>query len=136
MKRSSVKQTPPNHELVFAALRRTGKPQTAYELLDRVRTHGISAPPTVYRALERLIGDGRAHRLESLNAFVACAHSHHGGAVMFSICGSCGAVEEFVDTGMARRASTWARKAGFQLSKAVIEVHGLCGICASGHIVS
>ena len=58
----------PNHERVFTILRQAGAPMTAYEVLDAARKHKISAPPTVYRALKKLIDEGRAHRLESINA--------------------------------------------------------------------
>jgi hypothetical protein len=36
-----------NCEQVYRALRATHAPMTAYQLLDAVRRHGISAPPTV-----------------------------------------------------------------------------------------
>ena len=64
----------------------------------RLRPMGISAPPTVYRALGQLTARGLVHRLESLNAFVACAHPRHGEGTAFAICGDCGVVEEFVDS--------------------------------------
>jgi len=101
----------PNHERVIGLLRKSPKPMTAYELLDRLRPQGITAPPTIYRALDRLIGQGRAHRLESLNAFVACADPHHGAAALFSICGDCGIVQEFADRTMDSQIAAWARKA-------------------------
>lgn len=118
-----------NHELVFAALRKTGKPLTAYEILNRLRPHGVSAPPTVYRALGRLIEDGRAHRLESLNAFVACAHPQHGGTAVFAICHACGTVEELSDARLNRRIADVARDAEFDLDRSVVELHGRCGDC-------
>jgi Fur family transcriptional regulator, zinc uptake regulator len=134
MRRSGATSRAANHELVFAMLRKTAKPLTAYELLDKLRSQGVSAPPTIYRALERLIDDGRAHRLESLNAFVACAHPHHGGSAMFSICDDCGAVEEFSDASMNKRVAGWARDTGFVLSRAILEVHGTCGACGDSGI--
>ncbi|MCY3767736.1 MAG: transcriptional repressor, partial [Gemmatimonadetes bacterium] len=63
------------------------KPLSAYELLERMR--GVvrnPAPPTVYRALDFLLGQGLAHRLESLNAYVGCAHPDHPHASQFLIC--------------------------------------------------
>jgi len=119
----------PNHELVFAALRKTAKPLTAYELLDRLRSRGVSAPPTVYRALGRLIEDGRAHRLESLNAFVACTRQHHGAEAMFSICDDCGSAEEILDPALSKRVAGWAHNACFELDRAVLELHGRCRDC-------
>jgi len=130
MKQAGVKKRhAANHELVFAALRKTARPLTAYELLDRLRSHGVSAPPTVYRALDRLIDDGRAHRLESLNAFVACAHPQHGEAAVFAICHGCGTVEELSDSGVNKRVAEVVRDAKFDLDRAVLELHGHCDDC-------
>jgi len=119
-----------NRELVFAALRKERKPLTAYQLLERLRSQGISAPPTVYRALEQLIADGLAHRLESLNAFVACAHPHHTSAAMFSICDDCGDADEISDAPVNRRISDWALNADFELNHSILEIHGRCSACA------
>ena len=69
-------------KIIVEALRGVGRPVSAYELIEQVRAKGVSAPPTVYRALQRLIGDGLAHRLESLNAFRCLqpsASSRQGG---------------------------------------------------------
>jgi Fur family zinc uptake transcriptional regulator len=123
----------PNHERVIGLLQKSPKPMTAYELLDRLRPQGITAPPTIYRALDRLIGQGRAHRLESLNAFVACAHPHHGASAMFSICGSCGTVAEFSDPALDRRIAAWARRRSFEVEHAVLEVRGRCDDCSAAH---
>jgi len=86
-----------NDGMVFTVLSKSDRPLTAYELLGRLRTKGITAPPTVYRSLERLIKDGLAHRLETLNAFVACAKPHHRSAAIFAICRKCGTTAEFSD---------------------------------------
>ena len=66
-----------NVEEVYDALRTLNRPMSAYQVLDQVREHGISAPPTVYRALEQLVEQGRVHRLESMNAYVACCDPEH-----------------------------------------------------------
>ena len=130
MKHARTRQRPAaNHELVFAALRKAGKPLTAYELLDRLRSQGVSAPPTIYRALERLMADGRAHRLETLNAFVVCAHPQHGASVIFSICDVCGTAEEISDLRLGRRIADWARLARFKLDRTIVEMHGRCQVC-------
>jgi Fur family zinc uptake transcriptional regulator len=53
----------------------------AYAILDRLRAAGFgSQPPVAYRALDFLTQHGFAHKIERLNAFIACAHpgeSHH-----------------------------------------------------------
>jgi Fur family transcriptional regulator, zinc uptake regulator len=128
MKRAT-KRAITNPELVMGAFRKSGKPLTAYEILDKLRPQGVSAPPTVYRALDRLIEDGRVHRLDSLNAFVACARPHHDASAMFSICDSCGTAEEFYDPALSKRLEQWAKSTGFKIDRSVIEVRGLCGDC-------
>ncbi len=106
-------------------------PLSAYELLDRLRGAGFRAPPQVYRALERLSEHGLVHRLESLNAFIACRHPKCGGHghAAFAICNDCGAVTEFEDAAVAKRLSRWAGDQSFTLRRATVELRGLCGAC-------
>ena len=49
-------------KIIVEALRGAGRPVSAYELIEQVRGHGVTAPPTVYRALQRLIEDGLSRR--------------------------------------------------------------------------
>ncbi|MBU0861441.1 MAG: transcriptional repressor, partial [Alphaproteobacteria bacterium] len=47
----------------------------AYDVLARLDAEGLgSKPPVAYRALGFLVDNGFAHRIEGLNAFIACAH--------------------------------------------------------------
>ena len=71
--------------MIMEALRGIGQPVSAYQLIEELRGKAILAPQSVYRSLDRLIADGLAHRLESLNAFVACRHPSHRGAAIFAI---------------------------------------------------
>lgn len=123
-----------NQALVLDKLGEAEGPLSAYALLDRLRDEGFRAPLQVYRALERLTQAGLVHRLESLNAFVACCgghgHSHAGGMTAFAICEKCGQVAEFSDEGMADRLEEWVGGSGFKPNRAVIEFRGLCADCA------
>ena len=122
----------PNHERVLRILKKSAAPMTAYEVLDAARKHSISAPPTVYRALNRLIGEGRVHRLETINAYIACAEAHHGhGSAVFAICNDCGQVEEISEEGSLKTLIAKADARGFQVDQAVIELKGHCGACAT-----
>lgn len=100
----------------------------AYDVLERLRADGFGAqPPVAYRALEFLVTNGFAHRIERLNAFVACARPGESHAPAFLICRNCEAVAE---TGaesptMDRR----AKEAGFRIERSVIELEGLCPEC-------
>lgn len=122
-----------NQGLVLEALSRADAPLSAYTILDQLREDGFRAPPQVYRALEKLIESGRVHRLESLNAFVACQHPGCDGhkTVAFTICEQCGRVEEVSDAGLVARIREIADASGFLVSKSTVELRGLCADCAS-----
>ncbi|MCS6758506.1 MAG: transcriptional repressor, partial [Candidatus Devosia euplotis] len=55
-----------NQGLVLGALAHADTPLSAYQLLDALRADGLRAPLQVYRALDKLVERGLAHRLESL----------------------------------------------------------------------
>jgi|TARA_R110002072_G_scaffold2069_33_gene17509 Fur family zinc uptake transcriptional regulator len=119
-----------NQELVFDQLCQAGEPLSAYTLLDLLRDQGLRAPLQIYRALERLQAEGLVHRLESLNAFVACAHPHHHlGSVIFAICRDCGAAQEFTDAGVAGRLAERAQEKTFAIDSTTVELHGHCSAC-------
>ena len=120
-----------NDEIVFSVLSKADRPLTAYELLARLRSKGITAPPTVYRALDRLIKGGRAHRLESLNAFVACARPHHRTSAIFAICRKCGTTAELSDVKLAPQISDWAKRLRFHPEESILEIRGECAECQS-----
>ena len=129
---TKLDQLSPNHRVVYQALKKFDKPVTAYELIAETGRQGITAPPTVYRALERLIATGRAHRLESINAFIACAHDHHqGGSALFMICRSCGDIAEMEDRTLARRLDKLAGQKAFSREHTAIEMRGLCNGCSA-----
>jgi Fur family zinc uptake transcriptional regulator len=118
-------------EIVLAALRAATRPRTAYELIEQLRHEGITAPPTVYRALNRLIALGHIHRLESLNAYIACRHGHCAtqGSTAFAICDDCGQVEEIGEPKVTGSARTWANKNDFSLKSVTFELRGQCRSC-------
>ena len=88
-----------NQTLVMGALTRSKGPLSAYTILDQLRDNGFRAPLQVYRALDKLVEFGLVHRLESLNAFVACRHPGCDGddTIAFMICEKCGQVNEITD---------------------------------------
>ena len=122
-----------NQSLVMGALSQAAGPLSAYTILDQLRDDGFRAPLQVYRALDKLVEFGLVHRLESLNAFVACRHpgcdSHEFTA--FMICNDCGSVVEITDKALSRRLKTLAQEAKFALKKSTIELRGLCEACST-----
>jgi Fur family transcriptional regulator, zinc uptake regulator len=106
------------------------QPIGAYAILDRLRRRGRpAAPPTAYRALEFLLERGLIHRIESLNAFVGCAHPGDAHPVQFLICTTCGMAAEVDDPRVAEAIGRSAEECGFALKRRVIELSGLCTSC-------
>ncbi len=112
-----------------------GKPIKAYDLLELVREGegaGAAAPPTVYRALDFLLSNGFIHKLESINAFVACHHPNTDQhSVPFLICNRCHSAVELEDREVVDALDARARALGFVPQAQTLEVHGLCAKCAS-----
>lgn len=102
----------------------------AYDVLARLDEDGFgSKPPVAYRALTFLVDAGLAHRIERLNAFVACTHSDKPAdehAPSFLICTACGTIAEG-EAGTAMQQS--AAAAGFQIERTVLEATGICPSC-------
>jgi Fur family zinc uptake transcriptional regulator len=124
-----------NQSLVLDALSHADAPLSAYTILDKLRDHGFRAPLQVYRALEKLLEFGLVHRLESINAFVACAHrhdhAHEHGVTAFTICEDCGNVTELCDAVIEERLSFLAKQQQFKTEKTTIEIRGHCQTCAA-----
>jgi Fur family zinc uptake transcriptional regulator len=117
---------------VFELLLAAGAPAKAYDLIAAydATLPGATKPPTVYRALEFLEAAGLAHRIASLNAYVACAAVERRHAASFLICDCCGAAEE-VDPDLGDRMRSLARTRGFQPMGVTVEVRGVCAICSA-----
>lgn len=119
----------PTQGRVLDILRAASRPLSAYDILGELRGEGVNAPPTVYRALERLMRDGLAHRVESLNAFVACTHPHHESRAILAVCNVCGAVEEMADADIEARLVRLAGSRGFHAESVALELRGHCAAC-------
>ena len=120
-----------NETLVFEFLETAGKPASAYEILDALREDGLRAPLQVYRALSKLIESGSVHRIESLNAFVACKHHDCGGneVSIFMLCERCDIVSEAVDTDTGAALASLCATRGFSGTRQMIEITGVCAAC-------
>ena len=119
--------------LVLELVLESDAPATAYQLLDRLKEIRKGAvPPTIYRALDFLLEQRLIHKLERLNAFVACTDAEHRQhAAQFLICRCCGAVAEIEDDAVARALAAAASREGFQMQHAVVELDGTCAACSS-----
>ncbi|NNE79121.1 MAG: transcriptional repressor [Silicimonas sp.] len=120
-------QLTPTRRRVLEILLKEHRALGAYEILE-VLGKGAQ-PPTAYRALDFLVGHGFAHRIERLNAFIACAHPGESHSPAFLICRSCDAVAEAPSEPTKGRLGQAARAAGFKIERAVVEAVGLCPNC-------
>lgn len=114
---------------VLELLLREHRALGAYDLLEKLAQAGWSRqPPVVYRALAFLTEHGLVHKVERLNAYVACAHpaAHH--APVFLICTGCQKVAEGVTT-LDSALGDVATASGFSVARAAIEAEGTCPAC-------
>jgi len=115
-------------ELVWSSHRPVG----AYDLLGMLKgERRNAAPPTVYRALDFLIGLGLVHRIESLNAYIGCSGPDTDHPSQFLICRDCGSAAEISDARLDDAIAGLARDAGFSVDRRSIEVEGRCPDCQS-----
>ncbi len=120
-------QLTPVRRRVLEILLESHQAMGAYDVLARLDAEGLgSKPPVAYRALTFLVEQGFVHRIERLNAFVACAHPGAAHDPAFMICRACGKVAE------AEASAALAQPAadsGFVVEQTVIEAEGLCPKC-------
>jgi len=88
-------------------------------------------PPIVYRALHFLTEHGFAHKIERMNAYVACTDPEERHAPAFMICRLCNAVTEAHLSPAKETLSAAARAAGFRIERTMVEAEGVCTTCAS-----
>ena len=128
--RAQKLQLTPVRRRVLEILLSEHKAQGAYDVLERLRAEGLgSQPPVAYRALAFLTAIGFVHRIERLNAFVACAEPEDGHSPAFLICRNCHTVAEAQMPTGQNALSEAAAEAGFRIEAAVIEAVGLCPAC-------
>lgn len=128
-----IKLTPARRR-VFEILLESHAALGAYDILGRLGDEGAAPqPPVVYRALEFLMAHGFVHRIERLNAYVACVRP--GACPLeaedpaFLICRECHAVAEARAAPARGALGEAARAAGFRIERTVVEAIGLCAAC-------
>ena len=120
-------------ELLWAS----GGPTSAYQLIEalKLRDSRPVGPPTVYRALHFLMAQGLVSRIESLNAYVPCAHPERDHDCLFFICGGCRASVELEDPRIGGLLAEDAAVLGFVATRRTVEVQGMCAQCAEAAAV-
>lgn len=125
--------TPPRRR-VLELLLTSRAPIKAYDLIGAYYGAGRPvSPTTVYRSLEFLERMGFIHRLESINAYIACPADRRGHAAAFLICECCGGAEAFEPDLTSERAA--AMSVGFKINRVTLEAQGVCRSCRDGAVV-
>nr|WP_074738869.1 transcriptional repressor [Ruegeria halocynthiae] len=128
-KEDGLRLTPVRRK-VFEMLLQEHRALGAYAILDLLREAGFgSQPPVAYRALDFLVQNGFVHKIERLNAFVACSHPGAVHSPAFMICRKCDAVAEAQSAPTKGVLGAAARAAGFEIERTVVEAEGLCPDC-------
>jgi len=104
----------------------------AYDLLEEIKSDFKNAKPvTIYRALDFLLKEGFIHKVESLNAFIACNQGHCNYECVLLICTQCHEVEEQTGSNMSKTVTTELQKSSFISQIKIIEIQGICVNCVS-----
>jgi Fur family zinc uptake transcriptional regulator len=113
-------------ELVWAE----HKPVKAYDLLSELasKRSGV-APATVYRTLDFLQAQGLVHKIESLNAYMGCAHPEEDHQGHFLICENCEEVRELELAAFSLSINKIEKAEKFQIKHMTVELFGLCQSC-------
>lgn len=107
-------------------------PLGAYEVLEKLgKVIKNPKPPTAYRAIEFWQEHNFIHRIESINAYIACEAGHRHKGSQFMICDDCGDVTEAHLCDLPKPLKDSATKNMFTPSRWNLEIHGQCGKCLS-----
>ena len=106
------------------------KPSKAYDLLAEISKMDYSAkPPTVYRALDFLRANGFIHKINTLNAYVACTHTLKHNQCYFIICDKCDQVQECCDDAITETIERTLSSNRFSHKDIALEISGSCDDC-------
>lgn len=124
-----------NRKAVLELIWQSHRPIKAYDALAQMQQQHPDKyipPPTIYRALEFLLKNGLIHRIDSLNAFIGCAHPNSHDDCYFFICRDCGTANEYCTPELKNAISHAVNEQNFKHDTTVLEVIGQCENCNKG----
>ena len=102
----------------------------AYDLLEELKQIDPAAkPPTIYRTLDFLIENGFIHKIQSLNAYIGCAHPNEHKECYFLICKKCQNIEECCSKKIDKVVTSTTVKNNFKPNQVTFEISGVCQEC-------
>ncbi len=123
----------PLRRRVFEIVSQSHRPLGAYDVLSALSKtspkRGRIAPPTVYRALDFLREHGFVHRIDSLNAFVACFAPSRPHRAYFFLCEACGRAAEIENAALTAALKACVVQAQFSVLRETVEIAGRCSAC-------
>ena len=120
-----------NQQAVLSLLENSKEPLKAYTILFDIQKKGIKAPTQVYRALDKLIENGKVHKIESKNSYIACKNVNCSSksSTSFLICEECDIVLELEKNNSSSYFSKLTEKFDFKYSEHNLEIYGYCKSC-------
>jgi Fur family zinc uptake transcriptional regulator len=119
--------------LLMEVLLKAGKPLKAYALAEEIALRGRRiTPATVYRILDFLVGRGLVHKVNAINAYVACSERGAPPAhqPLLLVCPSCQKTTEINDPDLSSLLFSKLAGLGHSMEGGSVEVRGRCGFCA------
>lgn len=119
-------------EAVFAELAKHERPVSAYDIADNLSSARGKrvAPNSIYRILDLFVAKNLALRVESSNAYLANTHPGCEHDCIFLVCDECGEAKHVDDENVSRAVRALAQSQDFKAERPVLEIRGLCRICA------
>jgi Fe2+ or Zn2+ uptake regulation protein len=122
-----MRQTP-QREAILRVLAQSDKPLSVEEIWERM-AENRSGVPTIYRNLERFVGEGWVENIlgaDQTMRFVRCrskSHHHH------LLCESCGKAVEVGNCGIDSINGLVESQTGFRLTRHLLMLYGVCPEC-------
>lgn len=112
---------------IVALLDQACGPLSAYDMVRTLQSAKPVTPTIVFRALARLLHDQAICRIETRSAYML-APSQPGILMLCETCGDCVVAP---NSSVIEALNALAVKTGFRPSAHVVEVLGICRICAA-----
>jgi len=119
-------------EAVFTELAKHERPVSAYDIADNLSASRGKrvAPNSIYRILDLFVAKNLALRVESSNAYLANTHPGCEHDCIFLVCDECGEAKHVDDEEVSRTVRALAAAKKFKAERPVLEIRGLCEMCA------